>query len=118
MRWVNGSASMTLIETPDDDALRIDRANGRLNAAPVWHTQKGRFAYDRKLRYIFFDKGSHVAICKRYRRHDEIGTPWCITYDFDTEEDNAVTIRDRDSLEQSRVALDEVVGVIQGKLRG
>ncbi len=50
----------------------------------------------------FDDRG---AIGKRYRRQDEIGTPYCITYDFDSETDNAVTIRDRDSMAQERVAI-------------
>ena len=50
----------------------------------------------------FDDRG---AIGKRYRRQDEIGTPFCITYDFDSEEDNCVTIRMRDSMEQERVAI-------------
>ncbi|NUQ87554.1 MULTISPECIES: glycine--tRNA ligase [Glycomyces] len=48
------------------------------------------------------------AIGRRYRRADEIGTPYCITVDFDTLEDQAVTIRDRDSMKQERVALDQV----------
>ena len=50
----------------------------------------------------FDDRG---AIGKRYRRQDEIGTPFCITYDFDSEEDNCVTVRFRDSMEQERVAI-------------
>jgi glycyl-tRNA synthetase len=62
---------------------------------------------DAGLAVEFDDAGS---IGKRYRRHDEIGTPWCITYDFDSEDDNAVTIRDRDSLEQERVPLADVPG--------
>jgi len=48
------------------------------------------------------------SIGKRYRRQDEIGTPFCITYDFETSEDNAVTIRHRDSMEQERINLDEL----------
>lgn len=48
------------------------------------------------------------AIGKRYRRHDEIGTPHCITVDFDSLEDNTVTIRDRDTLKQDRVKIDEI----------
>jgi glycyl-tRNA synthetase len=48
------------------------------------------------------------AIGKRYRRQDEIGTPYCVTVDFDTLEDNAVTIRDRDTMEQVRIPLTEV----------
>ena len=48
------------------------------------------------------------SIGKRYRRQDEIGTPYCVTVDFDTETDNSVTIRDRDSMQQVRVKLDEL----------
>lgn len=48
------------------------------------------------------------AVGRRYRRQDEIGTPFCITYDFDSIEDGAVTIRDRDTMEQVRLKLDEV----------
>jgi glycyl-tRNA synthetase len=59
------------------------------------------------------DTGS---IGKRYRREDEIGTPWCITYDFESETDHAVTIRDRDSLAQDRVPLNEVVELITKRL--
>jgi glycyl-tRNA synthetase len=48
------------------------------------------------------------SIGKRYRRQDEIGTPWCVTIDHESLEDNTVTVRDRDSLEQERVAIDEL----------
>ena len=48
------------------------------------------------------------SIGKRYRREDEIGTPYCITVDFETEKDNSVTIRDRDTMEQVRVKIDEL----------
>ncbi|PFG20007.1 glycine--tRNA ligase [Serinibacter salmoneus] len=58
------------------------------------------------------------AIGKRYRRQDEIGTPYCITVDFDTLEDQAVTIRDRDTMAQERVALDQVVGYLAARLVG
>ena len=50
----------------------------------------------------FDDRG---AIGKRYRRQDEIGTPFCITYDFDSETDGCVTVRDRDTMKQERVAI-------------
>ena len=56
------------------------------------------------------------AIGRRYRRQDEIGTPLCVTVDFDTLEDNAVTIRDRDTLEQVRVPVDELVGTLRSRL--
>ena len=48
------------------------------------------------------------AVGRRYRRQDEIGTPLCITYDFDSIEDHAVTIRERDTMEQVRIPLDTV----------
>jgi len=58
------------------------------------------------------------AIGKRYRRQDEIGTPFCITVDFDTLDDQAVTIRERDSMTQERVALDQVEGYLATRLVG
>ena len=53
----------------------------------------------------FDDRGN---IGKRYRRQDEIGTPFCITYDFDSETDNAVTVRDRDTMEQVRIPVEKL----------
>jgi glycyl-tRNA synthetase len=58
------------------------------------------------------------AIGRRYRRQDEIGTPFCITVDFDTLNDQAVTIRERDSMTQQRVALDQVETYLAAELRG
>jgi glycyl-tRNA synthetase len=58
------------------------------------------------------------AIGKRYRRQDEIGTPFCITVDFDTLEDQAVTIRHRDSMKQERISLDQVEAYLGGHLLG
>jgi glycyl-tRNA synthetase len=69
---------------------------------------------DAGLTVEFDDSGS---IGKRYRRQDEIGTPWCITYDFESEADGAVTIRDRDSLTQDRVGVSEVADLLLSKLR-
>ena len=59
------------------------------------------------------DAGS---IGKRYRRQDEIGTPFCITYDFDSLEDQCVTVRDRDTMQQERIAIDNLVDYINKKL--
>jgi glycyl-tRNA synthetase len=56
------------------------------------------------------------AIGRRYRRQDEIGTPYCVTVDFDTLEDNAVTVRDRDSMTQDRVSLDRIEGYLLERL--
>jgi glycyl-tRNA synthetase len=58
------------------------------------------------------------AIGRRYRRQDEIGTPYCITVDFDTLSDNAATVRDRDSMKQERVALDHVERYLAERLPG
>jgi len=58
------------------------------------------------------------AIGRRYRRQDEIGTPYCITVDFDTLQDQAVTIRERDSMKQERVGLDQVTSWLAGRLIG
>jgi glycyl-tRNA synthetase len=49
------------------------------------------------------------SIGRRYRRQDEVGTPWCVTVDFDSLEDRAVTVRDRDTTEQDRVPIDALV---------
>ena len=59
------------------------------------------------------------AIGRRYRRADEVGTPFCITVDFETiEDDNAVTIRDRDTTEQVRIPLDEVIPYLSKAIDG
>jgi len=58
------------------------------------------------------------AIGRRYRRQDEIGTPFCITIDFESLDDQAVTIRERDSMEQSRIALDQVEAWLAPRLLG
>ena len=62
-------------------------------------------ALSKKYNCEFDDRGN---IGKRYRRQDEIGTPFCVTYDFDSETDGRVTVRFRDSMEQERVAIDEL----------
>ena len=61
----------------------------------------------------FDDAGS---IGKRYRREDEIGTPFCITYDFDSETDDSVTVRDRDTMEQIRIKIDELIPYLREKM--
>ena len=62
----------------------------------------------------FDDAGS---IGKRYRRQDEIGTPFCITYDFDSVEDGCVTVRDRDTMQQERVKIDELTAYIAERVK-
>ena len=65
---------------------------------------------------VDFDDAQGIG--KRYRRQDEIGTPFCVTVDFDTLDDQAVTVRERDTMSQERVALDKVVEYLGGKLIG
>ena len=65
---------------------------------------------------VEFDDAGNIG--RRYRRQDEIGTPFCITVDFDTLTDQAVTIRERDSMAQERVALDQVEGYLAARLIG
>ncbi len=61
-----------------------------------------------------FDEAGSIG--KRYRRQDEIGTPWCITYDFESEETGKVTVRDRDTMEQITLDMDEVIPYIEEHL--
>jgi glycyl-tRNA synthetase len=63
-----------------------------------------------------FDDAS--AIGRRYRRQDEIGTPYCVTVDFDTLQDQAVTVRERDSMKQERVAMTSLVSYLSERLAG
>ncbi len=68
---------------------------------------------NKKFSATYDDAGS---IGRRYRRQDEIGTPFCVTVDFDTLEDNSVTVRDRDTMEQVRVNLNDLVEYINSKI--
>jgi glycyl-tRNA synthetase len=70
----------------------------------------------RKRWIVEFDDSQ--AIGRRYRRQDEIGTPFCVTVDFDTLTDDAVTIRDRDTMKQERVALAQVEDYLLKRLPG
>jgi glycyl-tRNA synthetase len=62
----------------------------------------------------YYDETASVG--RRYRRQDEIGTPWCITVDFDSLTDQMATLRDRDTMKQERVLISDVVGIISEKL--
>ncbi|MFZ2164271.1 MAG: glycine--tRNA ligase [Propionibacteriaceae bacterium] len=66
--------------------------------------------------HVMCDYDETQNIGKRYRRQDELGTPLCITYDFDSVDDGAVTVRDRDTMEQERVPLDGIVEHVLGRL--
>ena len=71
---------------------------------------------DNLAKYFNVEYDEAGSIGKRYRRQDEIGTPFCITYDFDSKEDGCVTIRDRDTMEQIRMPISEVKAYIESKL--
>ncbi len=72
--------------------------------------------YEELSKYFSVDYDVTGSIGKRYRRQDEIGTPFSICVDFDTENDNCVTVRDRDTMEQIRIPVDQVRGYIEEKL--
>ena len=77
---------------------------------------KAEEIYDKLSKRYMCEYDEAGSIGKRYRREDEIGTPYCITVDFETENDNSVTIRDRDTMEQVRVKIDELEKWIDEKL--
>ena len=68
-------------------------------------------------KYFMVDIDLTGSIGKRYRRQDEIGTPFCITVDFDTEADQTVTIRDRDTMEQIRLPISDIRAYIEDKIQ-
>ena len=78
--------------------------------------EKAQKVYEELSKNFMVDYDESGSIGKRYRRQDEIGTPLCITYDFDSENDGCVTIRDRDSMTQERVSIDKLTDYIQNKI--
>jgi glycyl-tRNA synthetase len=76
-------------------------------AREVFDALRGRIAAE-------FDEGGSIG--RRYRRQDEIGTPWGVTVDGQTMEDDTVTLRDRDSLEQSRMPIADLAGELDDRL--
>ena len=79
-------------------------------------SEKAEEVYTKLSKNFMCDYDEAGSIGKRYRREDEIGTPYCVTIDFDTLEDECVTIRDRDTMEQVRVKIDELESYIQDKI--
>ncbi|OON94147.1 MAG: glycine--tRNA ligase [Candidatus Epulonipiscium fishelsonii] len=73
--------------------------------------------YDMLVKHFNVEYDETGTIGKRYRRQDEIGTPFCITYDFDSKEDNKVTIRNRDTMEQERIDINELINYINNKIQ-
>ena len=80
-------------------------------------SEKAAALYDSLSDHFMVDFDDAGSIGKRYRRQDEIGTPFCITYDFDSETDGCVTIRERDSMEQTRLPISEVAAYISERTK-
>ena len=87
-----------------------------LSKKPELRTVAQNLADDLRFNEWMIDYDESGAIGRRYRRQDEIGTPLCITVDFDTLEDHAVTIRERDTMAQDRVALDKVADYVAARI--
>ena len=79
-------------------------------------SDKAQEVYEQLSKKFMCEYDEAGSIGKRYRREDEIGTPYCVTVDFDTLNDNSVTIRDRDTMEQVRVNIDELENWISEKV--
>ena len=101
--------------------LRLHPALAPYKAAVLPLSKKledvARPVYEELTKYFMVEYDAAGSIGKRYRREDEIGTPFCICVDFDTAEDGSVTIRDRDTMEQVRVPISEVRTYIEERLR-
>ncbi len=80
-------------------------------------SEKAGEVYDELRKHFMVDYDEAGSIGKRYRREDEIGTPLCITYDFESENDGCVTVRDRDTMEQERVKIEDLVFYIENKIK-
>ena len=104
--------------------LRLDRRLAPIKVAVLPLSKKEELSEParklaNKLRaYWNVDFDVSGAIGRRYRRQDEIGTPFCVTFDFDTLEDDAVTVRERDTMEQERVKLDDLEAYLAARLIG
>ena len=113
-------------EEPDGDNVRVvshihrDLAPVTVAALPLSRNDKllptARSVYDILRKHFKTQYDDAQAIGRRYRRQDEIGTPYCVTIDFDTIDDNQVTIRDRDTMHQARVPISELVDILKDKL--
>jgi glycyl-tRNA synthetase len=77
--------------------------------------QGAEAVYHDLIRHYRCEYDDRQSIGRRYRRQDEIGTPYCVTYDFESLEDQAVTIRERDSMKQIRLPMDRLVEYFKGK---
>ena len=79
-------------------------------------SDKAAAVHEELAKYFMVDFDDAGSIGKRYRRQDEIGTPFCITYDFDSETDGCVTVHDRDTMAQERVKIDDLTHYIAKRI--
>ena len=113
-------------EEPDGDGVRVvsrihrDLAPVTVAALPLSRNDKlvptARRVYDVLRKQFRTQYDDAQGIGRRYRRQDEIGTPYCVTIDFETIDDNQVTIRDRDTMHQARVPISELVEILKDKV--
>ena len=103
---------MYLMHWPDDLGTPIEDTMACVNKLK----EQAEPIYEELSKYFSTDYDTSGSIGKRYRRQDEIGTPFCVCVDFDTAEDHCVTIRDRDTMEQIRLPLSDVREYINSKL--
>ncbi|MGI6728026.1 MAG: glycine--tRNA ligase [Anaerovoracaceae bacterium] len=100
--------------------LRFHPALAPFKAAVLPLTKKlsstAETLYEELSKHFFVDYDVSGSIGKRYRRQDEIGTPYCITVDFQTEEDQSVTLRERDTMEQIRIPISDIIKYLEEKL--
>ena len=82
-----------------------------------YHGEKAMEIYNMLSKHFMTAYDETASIGKRYRREDAIGTPFCVTIDEDTLNDNMVTIRDRDTMEQIKVSVDELVSYIEDRIK-
>lgn len=111
------------IEGEERVVLKLDKKLAPIKVA-VFPLLKNKPELVKKAQQIFdqlksefmceFDDNGNIG--KRYRRQDEIGTPWCLTIDFDSLSDDTVTLRDRDTMKQERIKIEEIKKIINNKL--
>ncbi len=117
---VNGYNEETLEDNTTRTVLKLHPKLAPFKAAVLPLTkkqsEKAKELYDTLSEFFNVDYDASGNIGKRYRRHDEIGTPFCITYDYDSDDDDSVTVRYRDSMEQDRIKIDELIHFLLKKI--
>ncbi len=120
---VKGGRTTTTESTKElEVVLKVDKKLAPVKVAVLPLSRKegltkvAREAFDKLRRYWVCQYDETASIGRRYRRQDEIGTPYCVTVDFESLEDKKVTVRDRDTMKQERVGIEELISYFQSKL--